>query len=282
MLNHTFIHLPGIDSATEESLWARGVTTWDALEQDEAGRERLVREAVDESRERLAARDAGYFATLMPSHESWRLYPEFWHETAFLDIETTGLGGDAYTTVCGVLDRSGFSAFCRGDELDLLVDYLEQFRLIVTFNGRSFDVPFLRRELGQGLLRKAGHMDLMHVLRRLGLKGGLKRIEKALGVGRPSALSTLDGRDAVTLWAMSQEGEQEALDTLVRYNAEDVLVLPRLAAIAVRDHSAGTPMAGAELEPFPEPDISVLPFDPSIVHHLASRRGRGSSLAIEV
>lgn len=201
MLNHSFIHLPGIDSTLEERLWGRGVTTWNLLENDRAAGASELRDAISISRERLAARDATYFAERMPAHESWRLYAEFYAETAFLDIETTGLGGDAYITVCGVLDRTGFSAFSRGDEMDMLPEYLEQFRLIVTFNGRSFDVPFLRRELGASLLRGAAHMDLMHVLRKLGLKGGLKGIEKALGVGRPSSLSTLDGRDAVTLWA---------------------------------------------------------------------------------
>ena len=68
------------------------------------------------------------------------------------------------------------------------------------------------------------------------------------------------------------------MDTLIRYNAEDVLVLPRLSAIAVRDHASGTPMAGHQPGTFPEPDISVLPFDPSIVHHLANRRGKVESV----
>ncbi len=280
MLKHSFIHLPGIDSATEESLWARGITSWNHLEQDEAGREPQLRDAIAESKMRLQGRDALYFAERMPAYESWRLYGEFYEDVAYLDIETTGLGGEAYTTVCGVLDQSGFTAFSRGDEMDLLSEYLDQFKLVVTFNGKSFDVPFLRRELGHGVLRRAAHMDLMHVLRRLGLKGGLKRIEQALGVGRPSSLSTLDGRDAITLWSMSQEGEHEALDTLIRYNAEDVLVLPRLAEIAVRDHATGTPMAGQEPDSFPEPDISVLPYDASIVHHLASRRGKTDRVPI--
>ncbi len=280
MLNHSFIHLPGIDSSAEELLWSRGITNWQELEADTAGRDPELSDAIAESADRLNARDSVYFSERMPAHESWRLYAEFYEEAAFLDIETTGLGGEAYTTVCGVLDQSGFSAFARGDEMDLLPDYLDQFKLVVTFNGRSFDVPFLRREYGQGILRNAAHMDLMHVLRRLGLKGGLKRIEQALGVGRPSSLSTLDGRDAITLWAMSQEGENEALDTLIRYNAEDVLVLPRLAEIAVRDHASGTPMAGEEPETFPEPDISVLPYDPGIVTHLASRRGKARTAVL--
>jgi uncharacterized protein YprB with RNaseH-like and TPR domain len=274
MLAHSFIHLPGIDAAAEEELWSRGVTSWDLLEQDSPDSATELREAIATSRERLTARDAAYFAYLMSPHDAWRLYSEFRLETAFLDIETTGLGHDAFTTICGVLDNSGFRAYARGDEMDLLPEYLEQFKLVVTFNGKSFDVPFLRRELGSRVLRRAAHMDLMPILRRLGLKGGLKAIERSLGVGRPSSLSTLDGRDAITLWSMSQEGEPEALDTLIRYNAEDVLVLPRLAAIAVRDHAMGTPMSKHVIPDFPEPDISMLPFDPSIVHHLASRRGK--------
>lgn len=279
MLNHSFLHLPGIDASREEVFWTEGVTSWDLLEQRVRGSSYEIESALDESRRNLEERNADYFAERMPAYETWRLYPEFVEQTGFLDIETTGLGEDAYTTLCGVLDNSGFTAFSRGDEMDLLPEYLEQFKLIVTFNGKAFDVPFLRRELGHSLLRQAAHLDLMHVLRRLGLKGGLKKIEQALGVGRPSTLSTLDGRDAITLWAMSQEGEDEALDTLIRYNAEDVLVLPRLAFIAVRDHSAGTPMALYDLPAFPEPDISVLPFDPSIVHHLASRRGKTSTVS---
>ncbi len=274
MLKHSFIHLPGIDSSTEESLWERGIETWDDLASDEIGQDPDVAAAIEESSAEFERRNAAYFSDRMPAHEAWRLYPDFIEETVFLDIETTELGGDAFTTICGVLDTSGFSAFTRGDEMDLLTDYLDQFKLIVTFNGRSFDVPFLRKELGPRVLKNAAHMDLMYVLRRLGLKGGLKKIEQSLGVGRPSALSTLDGRDAISLWHMAEEGESEALDTLIRYNAEDVLVLPRLAEIAFRDHSAGTPGGKAQVAAFPEPDISGLPFDASIVHHLASRRGK--------
>ena len=253
--------------------------TWSRLA-DAAGRGSTLAGHVDESSQRLHDRDAAFFGDRMPAGEAWRLYADFHDEAVFLDIETTGLGGEAYTTVCGALDRDGFHAFVRGVDLDDLPAYLEQFRLIVTFNGRAFDVPFLRREFGPGLLTHAAHFDLMHVLRRLGLRGGLKRIERALGVGRPSQLSTLDGRDAVHLWNMDQEGDLDALPTLVRYNAEDVAVLPRLAEIAVRDHAAGTPMAQCLVPRFSEPDLSALPFDASLVYHLASIRGKAPAVAL--
>jgi hypothetical protein len=274
MLTHSFIHFSNCTAATEEQLWSEGVTDWDEFERQHARDQDALKE-IDESRDRLDSNDARYFDRRMPSAESWRLYRDFCERAVFLDIETTGLGGEAYTTMCGTLDREGFHAFVRGENLDELPGYLDGFDLVVSFNGRAFDVPFLRREFGPGLLARAAHMDLLHVLRRLGLRGGLKRIEQALGVGRPSALSTLDGRDAVVLWNMAQEGEPEALETLVRYNAEDVLVLPRLAALAVTDAARGTPMEEPGGNAFPEPDISGLPFDASLIYHLASLRGKG-------
>ena len=278
MLTSSFLHLSGIDAPVEEKLWAEGITSWEELATARSGDSQVAAD-LDESFRRLELRDALYFCSSMPGYESWRVYREFAGQAAFLDIETTGLGGEAYTTVCGVLDGAGFHAFVRGEDLDDLPAYLEQFKLVITFNGKAFDVPFLRREFGDGLLRQAAHMDLMHVLRRLGLRGGLKRIEQALGVARPSALSSLDGRDAVALWSMSQEGEPDALATLVRYNAEDVLVLPRLAAIAVRDNAAGTPLAAHAVPDFAEPDISAFPFDASLVYHLASLRGKPHAYA---
>ena len=42
----------------------------------------------------------------------------------------------------GILDNSGFHAFVRGDNLDEFMDRLSTYKLIVTFNGASFDLPF--------------------------------------------------------------------------------------------------------------------------------------------
>ena len=46
MLEHSFIHLPGIDSTTEEELWSRGVTSWNLLEEDAAADETELLEAL--------------------------------------------------------------------------------------------------------------------------------------------------------------------------------------------------------------------------------------------
>jgi uncharacterized protein YprB with RNaseH-like and TPR domain len=147
--------------------------------------------------------------------------------------------------------------------------------LIVTFNGIAFDMPFLRREFGP-IAQDAAQLDLMYVLRRLGFRGGLKRIEQTLGVGRPSELASLSGYDAVRLWNMAETGEPDALTTLIRYNAEDVASLPRLAAIAVAEHAAGTPMAAFAVPTGPSFDPETLPYDASLVYHLAGVRQRAA------
>ncbi|HJO81168.1 MAG TPA: ribonuclease H-like domain-containing protein, partial [SAR202 cluster bacterium] len=237
MLSRSFIHLPSIGAVTERELWSAGVNTWDDfLEADELparveNRRDYLRTLIGRSRDRLAELDASYFAATLPNSEMWRLYPEFRDRAAFLDIETTGLSPEfADITLVGVLDASGYQAFVADENLDELRGAMEEYDLVVTFNGASFDLPFIEHKMGR-MFSGLAHIDLMHPLRRLGERGGLKKIEQRLKVGRPSELSTLDGYDAVLLWRMWLNGDQGAKDTLIRYNAEDVASLPRLAEI---------------------------------------------------
>ena len=62
------------------------------------------------------------------------------------------------------------------------------------------------------------------------------------------------------------------MPTLIRYNAEDVASLPRLAEHAVRTLAAGTPLARLAAPSFPEYDTSALPYDASLVEYLQQRK----------
>jgi len=122
-------------------LWRSGVNTW---KQAINSRQLTSKQKtfLQQSTQALINRDSVFFNECFPINERWRLLPEFENETAFLDIETTGLGKDAYITICGILDESGFTSYVRGQNLDELVPVLDKYKLVVTFNGISFDIPY--------------------------------------------------------------------------------------------------------------------------------------------
>ena len=280
MLPHTFIHLPNIGRVTERALWNSGIHTWrDFLVANQLptrARSEQLMTTVAECVDRLDEMDSSYFARIMPQRETWRMYAEFRDNAAFLDIETTGLSPEfSIITLVGILDRDGYHSFVYDQNLSDLREALEQYDLIVTYNGASFDLPFMEHHFGT-MFRHTPHIDLRFPLRRMGLKGGLKSIERQLGVGRPTELSSLNGYDAVRMWGMWKAGSDAALETLIRYNAEDVFSLPELAEIAYNriSSSIGSPAPELETVTYRQTD---LPYDPSIVASLARPFWSGGS-----
>ena len=164
----------------------------------------LVRRSLDA----LAAGDVAFFQDMLPSRESWRLYTEFADRALFLDIETTGLTA-AYddVTVIGALGGGRLALFVRGVNLDRFPAYVAQFPLLVTFNGSLFDVPFLRAHFPIARLDQA-HIDLRFVLASLGHRGGLKAIERRLGLARDASIEGVDGFEAVWLWRCAERGDR--------------------------------------------------------------------------
>ena len=275
MLNNTFIHIPGIGPVTERDLWDSGIHTWrdflsaNSLPARARSAFRIARPILAECVDRLGELDARFFSEKIPRGESWRTYADFRSAAAFLDIETTGLSPQSsIITLVGILDADGYHSFVCDRNLSDLREALDKYDLIVTFNGASFDLPFIEYYFGS-VFRHKVHIDLRFPLRRLGLKGGLKSLERQMGVGRPSELSTLNGYDAVRMWRMWARGNEGALDTLIRYNAEDVLSLPKLAEIAYRGiaNSIGAPSAVLDSWTYPETD---LPYDSDVIRSLSA------------
>lgn len=254
VIRATFQHLPGIGPGTEAELWRNRVLDWSELLDAPAGRSvsdavrsRLEQE-IAASERALADRNVAWFGRRLPEREHWRLFPEFEPETAYLDIETNGLspyGG--IVTVASVHAHGETRTFVAGEDLEELPAYLGRFPVLVTFNGSRFDVPFLCAVF-PAMVPPPVHIDLRFLLYRLGLSGGLKRIEAALRIGDRSGVEGIDGLEAVRLWQEYRRGSRAALDRLVRYNRADTTNLEPLLRRAVNQ------LSGRLLRPEPAPD----------------------------
>ncbi|HYB74559.1 MAG TPA: ribonuclease H-like domain-containing protein [Candidatus Sulfotelmatobacter sp.] len=147
---------------------------------------------------------------------------------AYLDIETAFEGGISIIGIYGA-DR-GMIQLVGGDVTDVgLVRALDGVETLCTYNGDRFDLPVIRRRLGVDLREVCRPHDLMRDCWRVGLKGGLKRVEAQIGIVRQT--QGVDGYAAMRLWAnYTNDGDADALQTLLLYNREDVLNLALLDA----------------------------------------------------
>ena len=109
-----------------------------------------------------------------------RAHPTKW---AFLDTETTGLAGGtgtyAFLIGVGSIEPAGFRLrqfFMRdyGEEasqLHRLAEYLAQFDVLVTYNGKAYDQPLLETRFRMARARhpfdRMEHLDLLFGARRL-------------------------------------------------------------------------------------------------------------------
>ncbi|MFC1592192.1 ribonuclease H-like domain-containing protein [Thermodesulfobacteriota bacterium] len=256
MLNHTFHHLPGIGASTERRLWEAGITDWDRFTapyplQLSAEKGALLTGLLQESRRQLENSNPGFFAKRLPASLHWRLFPAFRPAAVYLDIETTGLDRqhDQITTIA-LYDGRAVSWFVNGRNLDDFPAALERYSIIISYNGKSFDVPVIEKHFGLHLPQ--AHIDLRYILAALGFRGGLKGCERALGMGRGD-LDGVDGYFAVLLWKdYIQNNNPRALETLLAYNIQDVISLEPLMVTAYNLNLRGTPFAEGQL-PLPEP-----------------------------
>lgn len=240
MLTSTFIHVPGIGYTTERKIWDLGASTWEQYVEMQSqlalpeGKKSIILPRVEESIVKLEARDYAYFAEALPAKEHWRALGQFGNKLAYLDIETTGCSWDDQITVIGIYDGSEMRSFVRGINLDDFPQAISEFNMLVTFFGSGFDLPVIRRSF-PGLTLNQLHVDLCHLMRRLGFSGGLKHIEIEMGINRRPETDGLSGMDAVRLWHEYRRGSSEALDLLLLYNKEDVMNMEYLLGRACAD-----------------------------------------------
>ncbi len=228
VIRSSFRLAPGVGPFLESRLWDAGVRRWEDLPEEappaiSAAVHARLRVAVARARAALEAGDAEALATMLPRNERWRLYGVFGRDAAFLDVETDG----EELTAIGFLDGRGPQILLAGRDLERFPEEARGWKLLVTFNGLSFDVPVLRRAF-RGWRPPRAHVDLRHLWSRLGHQGGLKLLETVTGVGRPPHLAGLSGREAVRLWRAHRDGDAAALRLFAEYNLLDAVNLRAL------------------------------------------------------
>lgn len=206
------------------------------------------------------------------------LYPAYgledcagFRRAAFLDTETSGLGGGAsvYAFLVGVgrfepLDTDGDGTadgqafvirqfFMRhpGEEpalLTALAELLQECDSLVTFNGRSFDAPLLRGryryagrflpagvETPPALADSAAHLDLLHPARRLWKKRlpscALSSLERSV-LRHPRTEADVPGSLIPQLYTdYLRQGDGRQMQRVFYHNREDIASMAALAEV---------------------------------------------------
>lgn len=247
LLRRSFVHLKGVGPRSEAHLWRQGITDWQQL-LDAAPKlykgKRLdhVLAALDASLEAWQRRDLYYFHTAFPGNERWRLIEGAFDEIAYFDIEATGMNTPPLSQSTAIAFYFRGQLYQEHDHFrkrDLIEFILAEAPVLCTYNGGGYDIPFLRAEYD--LPFHNAHVDLCPWLRRQGFKGGLKAVQKMNTHLHQRSSLDITGYDAVRLWRLHEQGVPNALETLLTYNAEDVLILEPLLVEAYNRELAQRP-----------------------------------------
>ena len=182
----------------------------------------------------------------------------------YMDTETTGLGEGAVAFMVGI-------GFWEGEEFvveQLLMEGPEQeeamlrgfgqrlsrYKALVTFNGKSFDVPLLKRRYqALGLSSPFSgkeHLDLLVTARRRIL--GRKRYRLSslevdlLGFRR---VGDVPGREIPGLWRRFLVGEVAPMEGVLEHNRHDIVSMAALTAYLIEPLEK----SGAEAAELPKP-----------------------------
>lgn len=164
----------------------------------------------------------------------------------FLDTETTGLSGGAGTVAFlvgvgyiknGVMTVEQFFMRDYSDEPEMLralIARMQDFDCVVTFNGRTFDLPLLRTRFTLNrfeAMPELFDLDLLHPARRawkLRIEScRLSNIEdKILGIARENDLpgSEVPAR----YFAFLKSGDMALVEDIIRHNRQDIATLASL------------------------------------------------------
>lgn len=235
MINRSFLHFTGIGRKNLERLHSCGLTDWNRvldntnlLPFSEKMKIKLLSE-ISISVKHYENKNLNFFSEKLHPTERWTILAEYFEQASYFDIETNGepYGDNITLIVC--YHKGRLYKFLNGENLESFLDLLDDITILVSFNGTSFDIPMVQNYFHIPKIPCA-HVDLRWLAYHVGFKGGLKEIEKSIGIQRPANLVGINGMDAILLWMeWKNNRNQEALNILIHYCSADVISLQLLA-----------------------------------------------------
>lgn len=158
----------------------------------------------------------------------------------FFDIETTGLSADiSAITLIGCCDMDGKitqwfndDGFSQKQILSDFLTFMKSYDTLITFNGKTFDLPFLSSKIKEFKLNASfdsyEHLDLYQILKPYKNLWGLKKfrqknLEEYLGFHRTDKLS---GKKLIkTYQNYLEKGDIKDKEAVLLHNREDLLGL---------------------------------------------------------
>lgn len=158
----------------------------------------------------------------------------------FFDLESTGLGSSeqVYPFLIGICSQATgptltqFYATTPADEPEVLAEFIRfaQGKTLVSFNGKSFDLPLIMRRAEKYNLthdlRHAKHIDLYHLIRRIYPEKPARLIDaetRLLGFARQNDIGGAEVAQAY--FESLRFGEKGFKEKILSHNAWDVLTL---------------------------------------------------------
>lgn len=164
----------------------------------------------------------------------------------FFDIETTGLSADVSAiTLIGCCDMNGNitqwfneDGFSQKQILSDFLAFIKSYDTLITFNGKTFDLPFLTSKIKEFKLEASfdpfSHLDLYQILKPYKNLWGLKKfrqkdLEEYLGIKR---LDQLSGKKLIkTYQNYLEKGDIKDKEAVLLHNKEDLLGLLRIYSL---------------------------------------------------
>ena len=158
-----------------------------------------------------------------------QLYDKLKKQALCLDIETTGMNKPIslvglYRPKEGAIEHE---VLIKGKNLTTanLQKVFMNCKMIITYNGRTFDVPRINKEFPGAIPRNIPHFDVYHISKAAGFNTNLKALEQMLGIERLRPETQKRGI-AVKLWRKYKRyNHLKALETLIEYNKQDAVNL---------------------------------------------------------